>query len=83
MEQFSPEIKTQIDYKRLYGQFNREIIGRMQLLGMEIEEEPYDLNQVLEYLKYKGLRNQKKLEDRNAMKAEMFYEWLLKNNFPV
>lgn len=55
----------------------------MKSLGMEIDEEPYDLEKVLEYLKDEKLRNEKKLEDRNAMKAEMFNEWILKNKISI
>lgn len=75
--------KPEVNHRRLYGQFNREIVGRMKSLGMEIDEEPYDLEKVLEYLKDEKLRNEKKLEDRNAMKAEMFNEWILKNNISI
>lgn len=80
MEQ-TPEIKKpEINHKRLYGQFNREIIDKMRLLNMEVEEEPYNLEKVLEYLKDKKQREEKKFQDRDAMKAEMFHEWILKNN---
>ncbi len=79
-----PEIKKpETNYKRLYGQFNRETIDKMKLLNMQIDEEPYDLEKVLEYLKDEEKRNENKFEDRNAMKAEMFYEWLVKNNINI
>lgn len=72
-----PKIETQVpNYKRLYAEFNREIISKMKSLGMEVEEEPYDLNEVLRYLADSPARMGKQLEDRNAIKAQIFSEWL-------
>ena len=82
MEQQSIEIQPQ-NYKRLYAEFNREIIVKMKERGMEVEEEPYDLNEVLRYLSDVSARMGKQFEDRNAMKAQIFSEWLVKKGIPL
>lgn len=71
-----------INYRRLYGQFIREIIDRMKALNMEVRKESYDINEVLKYLSDENLRLQNQ-DDLNAIEAQIFYEWLRKNNFEL
>lgn len=70
---FSPET---VDLRRLYGRFNRETIEKMKTREMEIIDEPYDLTEVLRYVQDEAARKESMLTDRNAMKAELFVEWL-------
>jgi hypothetical protein len=67
-----------VNLRRLYGEFNRETISRLKERGLTVAEEPYDLDEVMRYLRCDDERNKKQLEDRNAMKAQIFYEWLNK-----
>lgn len=70
------EKNPDVNYRRLYGEFNRETIQKMKERGFEIAEEPYDISEVMRYLEDKDNREKDKLTDRNAMKAQMFSEWL-------
>ena len=85
MENQIPQINQRIvesttpNYKRLFGQFNREVIEKMKGLGMEIGDETYDVNEVLRYLGDEKARSEALLEDHNAQKADVFVDWLKKN----
>lgn len=71
------EKNPDVNYRRLYGEFNRETIQKMKTKGFEVAEEPYDLGEVMRYLEDVESREKDKLTDRNAMKAQMFSEWLV------
>ena len=64
------------NYKRLYGVFNRETIAKMTDMKMEVTEEPYNIDEVFRYLSSQEDRARDQFENRNAMKAQLFAEWL-------
>ncbi len=87
MENNNIEINTlqreTVSLKRLYAEFNRETIAKMKAHNMEITEEPYNLDEVLRFLQDDSDRNEKQYEDRNAMKAQLFTEWLEEKNIQM